>query len=116
MSFNRALTRSPQLFAAATKARVTPFSVLTSKPIAVGRPITTSSKLYREDSHLPASVDVGDGSHEGQWSRTDNKVSIEYPDEKDMPRSAPVQGRGSIHFKRTLASFSLEGRSGVSKL
>ncbi len=30
-----------------------------------------------------------------------------------MPRSAPVQGRGSIHFKRTLASFSLEGRSGV---
>ena len=56
---------------------------------------------------------TNDSSHEGQFSRTDNKVSIEYPDEDQMPRSAPVQGRGSIHFKRTLASFTLEGRSGV---
>ena len=56
---------------------------------------------------------TNDSSHEGQFSRTDNKVSIEYPEEDQMPRSAPVQGRGSIHFKRTLASFTLEGRSGV---
>ena len=30
-----------------------------------------------------------------------------------MPRGPPVQGRGGHHFKRTLASFSLEGRVGV---
>ena len=30
-----------------------------------------------------------------------------------MPKSAPVQGRGGMHFRRTLASFSLEGRVGI---
>jgi D-arabinitol 2-dehydrogenase len=40
-------------------------------------------------------------------------VQVEYPEEGDLPSSAPVQGRGGLHFKRTLASFSLEGRVGV---
>lgn len=30
-----------------------------------------------------------------------------------MPRSKPVQGRGGMHFKRTLASFSLDGKVGI---
>lgn len=30
-----------------------------------------------------------------------------------MPRSRPVQGRGGAHSKRTLASFSLEGKTAV---
>ncbi|KAK5109122.1 hypothetical protein LTR62_007484 [Meristemomyces frigidus] len=51
--------------------------------------------------------------HEGQFSRTDNRIRMPYPEEKDLPESKPVQGRGGFHFKRTLASFSLEGRVGV---
>ncbi|KAK0251428.1 hypothetical protein LTS02_008568 [Friedmanniomyces endolithicus] len=51
--------------------------------------------------------------HEGQHSRTDNRIKVEYPEEDNLPASKPVQGRGGFHFKRTLASFSLEGRVGV---
>ncbi|KAK5702372.1 hypothetical protein LTR17_022369 [Elasticomyces elasticus] len=51
--------------------------------------------------------------HEGQFSRTDNRIKVEYPEEDNLPSSKPVQGRGGFHFKRTLASFSLEGRVGV---
>lgn len=53
------------------------------------------------------------GIHEGQFSRTDNTVVVEYPKEEDLPRSTPVQGRGGPHFKRTLASFSLDGKTAV---
>jgi len=51
--------------------------------------------------------------HEGQFSRTDKNIRIEYPEEDELPRSRPIQGRGGFHFKRTLATFSLEGRVGV---
>jgi D-arabinitol 2-dehydrogenase len=54
-----------------------------------------------------------DETHEGSFARTDSSVQVEYPEEGDLPSSAPVQGRGGLHFKRTLASFSLEGRVGV---
>ncbi len=111
----RLLTHSLKTVSTVTKARATPVFISTTlKPTRILRAITTTTKLYKQDRQsLPPSVDTSDSSHEGQFSRTDNKVSIEYPAEDQMPRSAPVQGRGSIHFKRTLASFSLEGRSGV---
>lgn len=51
--------------------------------------------------------------HEGQFSRTDNRITIEHPPEHEYPFAKPTQGRGGFHFKRTLASFSLEGRVGV---
>jgi D-arabinitol 2-dehydrogenase len=50
---------------------------------------------------------------ENSFARTDPSIEVEYPEEADLPPSAPVQGRGGLHFKRTLASFSLEGRVGV---
>lgn len=52
-------------------------------------------------------------NHEGSFSRTDNTVQITHPTEDEHPPSQPVQGRGGLHFKRTLASFTLEGRSAV---
>ena len=52
--------------------------------------------------------------HEGSYARTDNQVKVEYPEEHELPRSQIVQGRGGgIHFKRTLPSFSLEGRTAI---
>jgi D-arabinitol 2-dehydrogenase len=53
------------------------------------------------------------GDHEGQYARTQDDIRVEYPEEKDLPRSLPIHGRGGSHFKRTLASFSLDGRVGV---
>lgn len=55
----------------------------------------------------------GSQAEPGSFARTDPSVEVEYPEERDMPSSAPVQGRGGLHFKRTLASFSLEGRVGL---
>lgn len=49
----------------------------------------------------------------GGFARTDESIALEYPEEEDLPPSAPVQGRGGQHMKRTLASFSLEGRVGI---
>ena len=53
------------------------------------------------------------GDHEGRFARTDEGVRIEYPEEEHLPRSTPVSGRGGVHNLRTLASFSLEGKTGV---
>jgi D-arabinitol 2-dehydrogenase len=53
------------------------------------------------------------GEHEGQYARTRDDIVVEYPEEKDLPPSNPVVGRGGEHFKRTLASFSMEGRVAV---
>lgn len=69
-----------------------------------------------EDEHDRYSTagQPGETKHEGQFSRTDNSIRVEYPDdESHLPSSTPVQGRGGFHFKRTLASFSLEGGVGV---
>ncbi|RPB09558.1 NAD(P)-binding protein [Morchella conica CCBAS932] len=44
----------------------------------------------------------------GQFARTDPSITVEYPEEKDMPSSAPVR-----RVKRTLGSFSLEGKVAV---
>lgn len=53
------------------------------------------------------------GEHEGQFARTDSRVSFEHPEETHYPKSSVVQGRGGSHDMRTLASFSMEGKVGV---
>jgi D-arabinitol 2-dehydrogenase len=55
----------------------------------------------------------GETEYEGAHSRTDNTIKFEHPEEAAYPQSKLVQGRGGYHFKRTLATFSLEGRVGV---
>jgi D-arabinitol 2-dehydrogenase len=83
---------------------------------------STKSALFEEkkistDAEMDAATTSGEpgesGSHEGQFARTDKSVRVEYPEEEDFPPSVPVQGRGGLHFKKTLASFSLEGRTAV---
>ncbi|KAI5867852.1 NAD(P)-binding protein [Durotheca rogersii] len=49
----------------------------------------------------------------GAFARTDDSITVKYPEEDALPPSTPVQGRGGFHMKRTLASFSLEGKVGV---
>ena len=49
----------------------------------------------------------------GAFSRTDDQVEIPRPEDNQIPRSAPGLGRSGPHLKRTLASFSLDGRVAV---
>ena len=72
------------------------------------RHLTTTSRLFKHEG-LPGHND----EHQGTMARTDKEVQIEHPPEEDLPPSQTYRGRGGIHNKRTLASFSLEGRVGV---
>ncbi|KAI9676111.1 MAG: hypothetical protein M1817_000855 [Caeruleum heppii] len=74
---------------------------------ATVRAFSTSRRLGKDQTG------EGSGEHEGSFARTKDTVRVEYPEEHDLPSSVPVQGRGGLHFKRTLASFSLEGNVGV---
>lgn len=81
-----------------------------------GRRLSSSVRFFRGDGRQGAPTSIGENGsseHEGSFARTDKDVRVEYPEEHDLPSSVPVQGRGGLHFKRTLASFSLEGRVGV---
>ncbi|KAG9244025.1 hypothetical protein BJ878DRAFT_542684 [Calycina marina] len=72
-----------------------------------------SSRAIHSTCILRDKVDEDhDQLKEGQFARTDPNVEREH-NEEDLPSSSPAQGRGGLHFKRTLASFSLEGRVGV---
>lgn len=111
----RAVLRSPKIVSAATStSRLT--SAALYKAIYSTRPITCSTKLYKEDKRTPNVASralENEDQHAGAFGRTDNTIVIEHPDESEHPPSVPVQGRGGLHFKRTLASFTLEGRVAV---
>jgi D-arabinitol 2-dehydrogenase len=105
----------------AVKASRSPFLHKLNGRIAANS-FSTKSALFEEkkvstDEEMDRATTSGEpgesGDHEGQFARTDKSVRVEYPEEQDFPPSVPVQGRGGLHFKKTLASFSLEGRTAV---
>lgn len=111
----RASRATPRLVASSI-----PFSSLPAstslKPIYSIRPITCSTKLYKEDKRTPRVAEKAlenHDDHHGSFSRTDNTVQIEHPDEASLPRSRPYSGHGGMHFKRTLQSFSLDEKVAV---
>jgi hypothetical protein len=84
------------------------------------RHFTSSPSRFEKDAsddQVNAGTTSGEpgesGEHEGQYARTRDDIVVEYPEEKDLPPSNPVVGRGGEHFKRTLASFSMESRVAV---
>ena len=91
-------------------ARAAPRSVT---PSIAQRPFHIATTLRKDQKKQPAATPLPDApEHEGTFARTDGSVQVEYK-EAELPSSKPVQGRGGLHFKRTLASFSLEGKVGV---
>ena len=117
MFTTRAAARSSKLISAATPtSRLTSAAIL--KPTNFARNLSCSTRFYKEEreKRVPNAASRAlerEEKHEGAFGRTDNTIRIEHPDEIDHPPSKPVQGRGGLHFKRTLASFTLEGRVAV---
>jgi D-arabinitol 2-dehydrogenase len=117
----------PQLIRSATRAALPAVKPRASTLHRSGGRIachafSTKSALYEDkkvhtDAEINAATTSGEpgesGAHEGQFARTDKSVRVEYPEDQDFPPSVPVQGRGGLHFKKTLASFSMEGRTAV---
>ncbi|CAL5872114.1 uncharacterized protein PFLUO_LOCUS6371 [Penicillium psychrofluorescens] len=103
---------------------------LPTRPVAlavVSRPVLSSSLRPlsytairankkddpKKDPLLAATTKAPEGAsgeHEGRFARTDESVHIPYPPDSEMPAQPIVQGRGGMHFKRTLAQFSLENK------
>lgn len=81
------------------------------RPLSITVP--RSQKDDSDDPLIKATTRAPEGAageSEGKYARIDENVVIEYPDDENMPPSPVVQGRGGMHFKRTLAQFSLENR------
>jgi len=101
--------------ALSSKAPRSSFRV-TQPTISTVRNFSRTPYRFDKEDDINAATTAGElgelGDHEGQYARTNKSVRVEYPEE-DLPSSRPVQGRGGFHFKRTLASFSLEDRVGV---
>ncbi|CAJ2504025.1 Uu.00g114190.m01.CDS01 [Anthostomella pinea] len=89
-------------------------SANTAANVTVARPAAAflhtnppmSSAANKDNKH-------NNSNQPGSFARTDDSITVEYPEDQDLPSSTPVQGRGGLHMKRTLASFSLEGKVGV---
>jgi hypothetical protein len=88
-----------------------------TRPAIGFRPLSSTASLNKnkksddKDPILSATTKAPEGAsgeHEGQFARTDESVHIEYPPDSEMPAQPVAQGRGGMHFKRTLAQFSLE--------
>jgi hypothetical protein len=114
--FNPAIARQ----AVKAVSQTTRPAALAATPRHFLRPLsTTVSRLQKDDKKDPfvqattKAPKGAAGEQEGKYARTDESVVIEYPDDEHMPRSPVVQGRGGMHFKRTLAQFSLENRATI---
>lgn len=99
-------------------SRSIPSSLPRSSFAPVPRLFSTTTAYRNKDDpfHKSSSATLGAPGyiHEGSASRTDNTIVVEYPSEsEEFPKEPTVQGRGGPHLKRTLAQFSLEGRTGV---
>lgn len=110
--FNRSVARS------AIKAFTRPATVTATKRPFL-RPLSSTAIRAnkkddpKDDPLLAATSEAPQGAagdSEGAFARTDENVQIPYPEDSEMPAQPVVQGRGGMHFKRTLASFSLENK------
>ncbi|KAJ5992788.1 Glucose/ribitol dehydrogenase [Penicillium sp. IBT 35674x] len=116
--FNQSVVRA---FGAINNSALPTTLAATSRPAmrCFARPLSSTTirpqnKSYDDkDPKIAATTQApqgASGSQEGQFARTDESVQIEYPPDSEMPKQPIVQGRGGMHFKRTLASFSLENK------
>lgn len=109
--FNRTVARSA-IKAFNTTARPATRATFT-RPLSYTSTRANKKNDPKNDPLLAATNQAPDGAsgeHEGQFARTDESVQIEYPPDSEMPAQPVVQGRGGMHFKRTLAQFSLESK------
>lgn len=103
-----------------TSARPSAFTSSTSclrslffRPLSSSVPRTKDDKNPKNDFLESATTKApkgASGEQEGKYARTDEDIVIPYPDDAHMPPQPIVQGRGGMHFKRTLAQFSLENK------
>lgn len=113
-SFLRNFARAAQRQAPRASLRFTQIIPSSTRPFSYSVHRLGKSKDDQDHDAATTTGEPGEsGAHEGQYARIDESITVEYPSEAELPKSHPVQGRGGFHFKRTLASFSMEGKVSV---
>lgn len=118
MSFHRAATsalravgRRPAIGATTALSTTSSFITNTATPTIPRAAAVHSSTRRRQASNK----DKNEPAHAGSFARTDDSITVEYPEEHELPPSEPITGAGraGMHVYPTLATFSLEGKVGV---
>lgn len=89
---------------------LSPFSIINRAPASAAAAVHTTNNRGRATNK-----DENEPAHAGSFARTDDSITVEYPQEHELPSSEPISGAGraGMHVYPTLASFSLEGKVGV---
>lgn len=85
---------------------------------SVTRALRTTTRLRPAATLQQArfqSKTAGATAEAGEFARTDESITVEYPPDNELPSSKPVAGagRGAMNALPTLATFSLEGRVAI---
>lgn len=110
------LTTRPAALAARSRPALSSRAITSTVPRLNSNSNNNNNGSNKRDPFVAATTKAPEGAsggQEGQYARTDESVKIEYPEDHEMPPQPIVQGRGGMHFRRTLAQFSLEGRVGL---
>lgn len=113
MSLNRAATaalRAVRRRPATTTTSTTTTITSTSRLLGAAATVHTSSRRPQASNK-----DKNEPAHAGSFARTDDSITVEYPQKNELPSSEPITGAGraGMHVYPTLATFSLEGNVGV---
>lgn len=118
----RATARPAASFKAAPRRTAMPTSTLPRLQTSFHtlRPLRTPNKDPKDQKDEDLSPDTKDPNFAetaGEFARTDASVTVEYPEDHELPPSAPVRGghgqRAELESLPTLGTFSLDGKVGV---
>lgn len=90
--------------------------ITTINPMTVGISRVTVAGVHTTTNRgQAANKDKSQPAHAGSFARTDDTITVEYPNDHELPSSEPVTGAGraGMHVYPTLATFSLEGKVAV---
>ncbi|KAK7708949.1 hypothetical protein SLS64_006429 [Diaporthe eres] len=112
----RAVGRRP------TVAPATTLTTTSNRPTTATTPLLATKNnqirtYVKESRQRPqaSNRDKSEPSHAGTFARTDDSITVEYPEDHELPSSGPVvgAGRAGLQIYPTLATFSLQGNVGV---
>ncbi|KAJ0123054.1 d-arabinitol dehydrogenase [Diaporthe amygdali] len=109
----RAVGRRPTV--ATTTTSTATRSTAATAPLLANK--TQSRAFVKESRPRPqaSNRDKDEPHHAGTFARTDDSITVEYPQDHELPSSEPIvgAGRAGLHIYPTLANFSLQGNVGV---
>jgi hypothetical protein len=118
----RAAGRRPTVAAPASTVTTTTANWSNAAAAATTGPLLATknhqTRTYVKESRQrpqASNRDKSEPTHAGTFARTDDSITVEYPEDHELPSSGPIvgAGRAGLHVYPTLANFSLQGNVGV---